>query len=606
MEIRLATAADREVIYRMRHDVYACELGQHDASVTGGSISDELDASNEYIVAASAGGAVVGFVSITRPPGPFSIDRYLDRAGLPAACRIDANTYEVRLLTVPAAKRGGIIAFLLGYAMMERVAALGGTGSRVLIMALMPRMPLYAKLGFLDSGARVSKGRADFAIMHADLTDAYRSLAAMGGARRRLADRLASAVVWRLPDPRAIGAHHGGASVAAMGPRLEWLLRPAGAGALSSPHEMTVRGDVLDAWFPPAPDVLSALLRDPAFWVSASPPTDAWGVRQSVAQDAGLMPTCVFVGAGSSALIHRALGLLLPAGADVVLQSPTYSEYEHFCGGVKGCRVRSVPRVTADALRGAAVAVLVNPNNPSGEVLGRRQVLRLVDAHPQTLFWVDEAYIEYLGDAAERTLQHDAQTRPNLVVCRSLSKTKALSGVRAAYAVACDDIAARVRSATPPWELSAPAQIAAIAALTPASRRHYAAGLARTHRLRSDFALALRRELRPLPQLLDLRTSPANWINLSVRADIGDAAAAVAVEHVRAACEAEGVYLRQFALNGRPFLRATVRTPAENAALVQSISRGVKGAVAKGAVRGAVANRPAGGRCGIARPSPRP
>src|SRR5690349_8007437 len=94
--IRLATAQDREAIYRLRHLVYARELGQHPENAAG-RLTDPLDAFNLYLVAALAD-TVAGFVSVTPPGRSYSIDKYLPRDRLPFPC--DDGLYEVRLLTV--------------------------------------------------------------------------------------------------------------------------------------------------------------------------------------------------------------------------------------------------------------------------------------------------------------------------------------------------------------------------------------------------------------------------------------------------------------------------------------------------------------------------
>src|SRR6266446_7130760 len=64
--LSLATQADREVIYRLRHEVYARELGQHAASPAG-QLRDALDDWNIYLVA-RIGGQIAGFISLTPPP----------------------------------------------------------------------------------------------------------------------------------------------------------------------------------------------------------------------------------------------------------------------------------------------------------------------------------------------------------------------------------------------------------------------------------------------------------------------------------------------------------------------------------------------------------
>ena len=63
--LSLADVQDRERIYRIRHQVYAIELGQHAENATG-RLTDALDSVNTYLVA-KRGGEVLGFVAITRP-----------------------------------------------------------------------------------------------------------------------------------------------------------------------------------------------------------------------------------------------------------------------------------------------------------------------------------------------------------------------------------------------------------------------------------------------------------------------------------------------------------------------------------------------------------
>ncbi|MEV6156485.1 hypothetical protein AB0L53_39690 [Nonomuraea sp. NPDC052129] len=65
LEIRPGSASDREWIYRLRHEVYAHELGQHPPNQAE-RLSDALDDGNVYIVAAH-GDRPVGFISVTPP-----------------------------------------------------------------------------------------------------------------------------------------------------------------------------------------------------------------------------------------------------------------------------------------------------------------------------------------------------------------------------------------------------------------------------------------------------------------------------------------------------------------------------------------------------------
>src|SRR2546425_969090 len=66
INLSVATDADRELIYRLRHEVYARELGQHAANATA-SLRDALDDWNIYLVA-KIGRQIAGFISLTPPP----------------------------------------------------------------------------------------------------------------------------------------------------------------------------------------------------------------------------------------------------------------------------------------------------------------------------------------------------------------------------------------------------------------------------------------------------------------------------------------------------------------------------------------------------------
>src|SRR5258706_10087909 len=114
--LSLASEADRDAIYRLRHEVYARELGQH-AATPAGSLRDALDDWNIYLVAKIAG-QIAGFISLTPPSAGepnaefhYSIEKYIGRDALPFP--FDDRLYEVRLLTVLRPHRGRELATLL-------------------------------------------------------------------------------------------------------------------------------------------------------------------------------------------------------------------------------------------------------------------------------------------------------------------------------------------------------------------------------------------------------------------------------------------------------------------------------------------------------------
>src|SRR2546426_3842585 len=124
LRITEADLAARHLIFRRRHDVYACELRQHQPNESG-RLTDDLDAFNHYLCA-WAGDQLIGFISITPPGrGHYSLDTYIARERLPFV--VDERLYEARVLTVRPESRGREAAALLMYAALRWVEARGGT-----------------------------------------------------------------------------------------------------------------------------------------------------------------------------------------------------------------------------------------------------------------------------------------------------------------------------------------------------------------------------------------------------------------------------------------------------------------------------------------------
>ncbi|HVT38737.1 MAG TPA: aminotransferase class I/II-fold pyridoxal phosphate-dependent enzyme, partial [Gemmatimonadaceae bacterium] len=283
---------------------------------------------------------------------------------------------------------------------------------------------------------------------------------------------------------------HGGAFFEAIG---------EGFDALERRHQV-INADVLDAWFPPAPGVLAAL-RDHLDWLArTSPPTSCGGLQAAIAEARGLSVESVLVGAGSSDLIFLALREWLTPRSRVLLLDPCYGEYAHVLEKVIGCRVDRFPlrrsagwapdmRLLQRRLAiGYDLFVLVNPNNPTGHHIPRTEVERLLDCIPRTTrLWIDEAYLEYT--APGQSLEHQAVARENVCVCKSLSKVYALSGMRAAYLCAQPRLLTALRSITPPWAVSLPAQVAAVRALDEPA--YYADRYGETAELRMTMQVAL-------------------------------------------------------------------------------------------------------------------
>ena len=557
--IRLARDEDRDAIYRLRHAVYAGELGQHEVR-PGGILRDDLDEFNTYLLAEFQG-ETAGFISVT-PPGrePYSVDKYLARDEFPAL--FDESLYEVRLLTVVKPHRGLAAACLLMYAAFRYVDSLGG--QRIIGIGRREIMGLYCKLGMEPLGRTIRSGAVTYELM----TSEIERLRTVASSQTGLLNRLARTVDWRLEFPffEPVKCFHGGVFFDAIGTEFERLERR---------HDI-INADVLDAWFPPAPEVLAAVRADLSWLLQTSPPTDCGGLLRSIARTRRVPPDCLLPAGGSSNLIFLALPHWLTPQSRVLLLDPTYGEYAHVLEHVIRCRVERFCLRREDGYelnlsrlqrrlceRPFDLLILVNPNSPTGRHVARSELQRLLERMPpKTRAWVDETYVEYAGPG--ESLEPFAANSSNVVVCKSMSKAYALSGARVAYLCGAPEVIAELRAMTPPWAVSLPGQLAAVRALQESG--YYARRYAQTHRFRARLAEQLGRF-----EGWEIVPGVANFLLCHPPADGPDAA-----EIVRQ-CGKYGLFLRDAggmgSRLGRHALRIAVKDEETNKRIVEILSK---------------------------------
>jgi histidinol-phosphate/aromatic aminotransferase/cobyric acid decarboxylase-like protein len=582
LSVRLARPDERDAIYRMRHEVYARELGQHHANPEG-RLSDPLDAVNLYIVIA-AGEHLLGFVSITPPGSPtFSIDKYFRRSDLPFP--VDDKTFEVRLLTVSSPARRTLFALALIYAAFRWVEAHGG--SRIMAIGRQEVLSIYRRVGLKPAGQLARSGAVTYELMQATMPDVHAALPDIG----RMLDRVEAKMAWQIGVDYRTPAQcvHGGQFFQAVGEEFEGLER----------LESIISADVLDAWFPPSPKAVAVLQAHLSRLLRTSPPTEAAGLTRAIARARGVGAECVLPGAGSSALIFLALRHWLTTRSRVLILDPMYGEYAHVLERVVRCSVDRLPLerqrqyqldlgcLERQLAAGYDLVVLVNPNSPTGRHVGRaalEDVLRRVPAPIRV--WVDETYVDYTGPG--NSLEHFAVLSPNVIVCKSMSKAYALSGARVAYLCAGAHQLESLRAISPPWAVSLPAQVATVAALQDTA--YYARAYEQTCVLREHLTLAL------VALGWEVVPSTTNFLLCHLPPNGPDAATLIA------RCQRRGLYLRDASTMGRALgsraLRLAVKDEATNRRMVE-ILRTESHAGAPGGSDVQVGPQPASGQTSV-------
>jgi histidinol-phosphate/aromatic aminotransferase/cobyric acid decarboxylase-like protein len=377
--------------------------------------------------------------------------------------------------------------------------------------------------------------------------------------------------------------NHGGDSFRAIGDRFDELSR----------RHRVINADVLDAWFDPAPGVVAALAEHLPWLARTSPPTDARGLSKEIATTRGVPAESLVPGAGSSDLIFRALPRWLTRSSRVLLLEPTYGEYAHLLEGVLGCRVDrlvlrreqdfdlSIEDLAGAVGRGYDLIVLVKPNNPTGRLIPRRSLEPILAGLPaRTRVWIDEAYIDYAGGAD--SLEDMAWRSRAVVVCKSMSKAYALSGLRVAYLCCHPETARALRAVTPPWVVGLPAQVAAVHALRDPG--YYASRHAETRRLRAELAGHLARIAG-----VEVVIGHINAVLCHLPGSGPDAS------EVAAVCRDRGLFLRVFRATwpglGGHAVRMAVKDAATNSRMAQILAEAL-GAPRARAPREHVEGRP--------------
>jgi histidinol-phosphate/aromatic aminotransferase/cobyric acid decarboxylase-like protein len=554
--IAIAKPGDRLGIYAMRHEVYAQELGQHQTNPDH-MLSDSLDSFNEYITA-HIDGRLAGFISITPPCcGQYSIDKYISRDALPVP--FDDTLYELRILTVAKEHRSSRLAAILMYAAFRWVEE--REGKHIVALGRTDVLSIYLKHGLQPLNQRIKAGAVTFEL----LTTTVKELRGFAELHHRYYKKLWSEVIWDVDFPffKPACCFHGGAFFDAIGTSFDSLQR----------RNRIINADVLDAWFPPSPRVLDTIREHLPWLMSTSPPTPSDGLRAVIARFRGVDEQNILPGAGSSDLIYLAFRQWLDASSRVLTLDPTYGEYAHIFENVIGCKVHrlvlqrrdqyalDLDELASQIRRGYDLIVLVNPNNPTGQLIPRNALEKVLTGVPaSTRVWVDEAYIDYAGPG--ESLEPFAARSENIIVCKSMSKVYALSGTRAAYLCAPMHQLADLISITPPWAVSLPAQVAAVRALE--DENYYAERYRETRLLRAELIAGLRSI-----GIAEILPSTANFVMCHL--EPWHSTAAVVVSESRK----YGLFLRDTALMGSELgsraLRIAVKNKETNTMIVQTL-----------------------------------
>ena len=225
------------------------------------------------------------------------------------------------------------------------------------------------------------------------------------------------------------------------------------------PHGSSDDPDLLDFSAntnPLVPDGTERVYREAFDAARAYPPDDYPAYREAAAGYVGCDSADVVATPGGLAAIRLAVEATVEPGDSVLVPYPSFGEYAREVR-LQGATAASVPHdelpdVDPATLADHALAIVCNPNNPTGDAYGADELAAFADrcAAAGTPLLADEAF---LGFTEEPSLAG----REGVVVARSLTKLFGLPGIRAGFAVATGDLGERLDVARRAWALGTPA-----------------------------------------------------------------------------------------------------------------------------------------------------
>lgn len=311
----------------------------------------------------------------------------------------------------------------------------------------------------------------------------------------------------------------------------------------------------------PSPKAMQAM-RDAVAGVHDYPDASAYYLKQTLVKKLDVTADMLIVGNGADDLIDMVSRACLRPGENIVYADPSFISYKMRAQQV-GAAIKAVPlnhmRYDLPAMARAIDAqtklvFIANPNNPTGTYVTAHELDTFLQSVPRDVVVViDEAYIEYVRAKDFPSSIDIARARPRTLVLRTLSKAYGLAGVRIGYGVGDKELIGYLERGRQPFNTSALAQAAAIAAL---GDTEHVEKSARMNASEMDRVVVELRNMRSNTKPLTVWESQANFVMVDVHNN---------GPKVFEALLKQGVIVRPLANYGLlTHVRITIGTPGQN------------------------------------------
>ncbi len=223
----------------------------------------------------------------------------------------------------------------------------------------------------------------------------------------------------------------------------------------------------------PSPAALQAM-QHALSHLNLYPDGNAFYLKHKLADKLSVQPGNLILGNGSNEIIEFVGHAFMQPGVDVVVSQFCFAIYP-LTAKLFGANVITVPAKNhghdLPAMLKAItpqtrVIFVANPNNPTGTVVSKQELIDFASQVPaNVLLVIDEAYIEFLSDAADFISEIRRGQKANLLLMRTFSKIHGLAGLRLGYGIGNPELITALEKIRQPFNINSIAQAGALAAL---------------------------------------------------------------------------------------------------------------------------------------------
>ena len=321
--------------------------------------------------------------------------------------------------------------------------------------------------------------------------------------------------------------------------------------------------------YSPSPKVVAAVqqvLANSADVLRLYPDPDASALKQAIAKQQHVAVENIFVGNGSDEVLAHIFKAFFVQDKPILYPDITYSfypVYSQFFGISTKTKILPLNEnfeiVVDDYKQPNGGIIITNPNAPTSIALGLSAIEEILQANPDSVVVIDEAYVDFGAESAVDLVEK----YENLVVCQTTSKSRSLAGLRVGFAIAQPHLIAALEAVKNSFNSYPIDRFAIAAAIASFDDQEY-------FEEQNAKVIASREKL--VAQLIDLDfdvlPSSANFIFATLASkDAGELAAEL---------RQHGIIVRYF---NKPrinqFLRITIGTDEQNQRLVDTLKNDI-------------------------------